>query len=128
MLKRTAATPYKVARVPDDAVASLTLVLRVWLTALVEAMTGAAWHRAEAQMGRVPELYAHDALMWGVAVQRDVGKQIAALEKAEREAELRARKGRKERARSSPPRTLPPRDPGRRGCSFLQRWGCRCGR
>lgn len=95
---RTAATPHKVSRVPDDAVAYLALALRARLTALVEGMIGAAQHRTEAQMQRPAGLYAPDAPMWGVVVRRDVGKQLAALEKAEREDEMRARKERKERA------------------------------
>ncbi len=43
-------------------------------------------------------MYAPDAPMWNAVVKRDIGKQLAALEKAEREDELRARKERKERA------------------------------
>ncbi|KJA29537.1 hypothetical protein HYPSUDRAFT_81205 [Hypholoma sublateritium FD-334 SS-4] len=97
-LMRTAATPHKVARVPDDAVAYLALALRARLTALVEAMAAAAQHRADAQLQRPAGLYAPDAPMWGVVVRRDVGKQLAALERAEREDEMRARKERKERA------------------------------
>ncbi len=61
-------------------------------------MIAAAQHRTEAQLTRAPGMYAPDAPMWNAVVKRDIGKQLAALEKAEREDELRARKERKERA------------------------------
>lgn len=91
----------------DDAVQLVAHALRARLAALVRAMLAAAAHRSDAQATAPPGMYEGDepAAMWEHAVRRDVALQLAALERAEREEELRARKERRERlaALAAPP-------------------------
>lgn len=94
---RALGTQHKVARVPDDAVAYLALALRARLADLVGAMAAAAAHRTDTQFDRPASLYADGQPMWGLVIRADVGKQLAALERAERDDEARIRRERKER-------------------------------
>ncbi|KAI0053818.1 hypothetical protein FA95DRAFT_1530859 [Auriscalpium vulgare] len=95
---RTVAAKYKVARVPDDAVNYVALALRTRLQDLLTAMIAASHHRTDTQFDREPSLYPDGTPMWSVAVRGDVAKQLAALERAEREDEMRVRRERKELA------------------------------
>lgn len=96
---RTIGTQHKVTRIPDEAVNYLALALRARLQDLLVAMIGAAQHRTDTQFDRPASLYPADATpMWSLVVRADVAKQLAALEKIEREEEMRVRKERKERA------------------------------
>jgi hypothetical protein len=69
---RDLATQHKVTKVPEDSVNYLALALRARLQDLIT--------------------------MWSIAVRSDVAKQLAALEKAEREEEMKVRRERRERA------------------------------
>jgi type II secretory pathway pseudopilin PulG len=100
---RTIATNHKVTRVPDDAVAYLALCLRARLQDLITAMIKAAKYRTDEGFDRPAGFY--DAVdggeptpKWSIVVRNDVAKQLIALEKVEREEELRIRKERRERA------------------------------
>jgi len=100
---RTIASNHKVTRIPDDTVSYLALCLRARLQDLVTAMVKAAKYRTDGGFDRPAGFY--DAVdsgeptpMWSILVRNDVAKQIAALERVEREEELRIRKERKERA------------------------------
>jgi len=100
---RTIATNHKVARVPDDAVAYLALCLRARLQDLITAMVNAAKYRTDGGFDRPAGFYeavddGEPTPMWSILVRNDVAKQIAALEKVERDEELRIRKERKDRA------------------------------
>jgi hypothetical protein len=95
---RALAAQHKVARVPEDAVTYLALALRARLQDLLVAMTAAAAHRADAHFDKPAALYPDGTPMWGLLVRADVGRQLAALERVEREDEQRARRARKERA------------------------------
>lgn len=61
-------------------------------------MITAAHHRTDTQFDRPPSLYDDGSPMWSILVRSDVSKQLAALEKVEREEETRVRRERKERA------------------------------
>lgn len=100
---RTIATNHKVARVPDDAVAYLALCLRARLQDLITAMVDAAKYRTDGGFDRPAGFYeavdgGEPTPMWSILVRNDVAKQITALEKVERDEELRIRKERKDRA------------------------------
>lgn len=95
---RTIGTRHKVSRIPEDSVTYLALALRARLTTLIEAMAGAAAHRATAQFDRAPSLYEDGTPMWNVVVRRDAKKQLEVLERIEREEEMRLRRERRERA------------------------------
>ena len=95
---RAIGTKHKVSKVPEDAVNYVALALRARLHDLLVAMAAASAHRAEAQFDRTPSSYVDGTPMWRVSVRRDVAKQIAALERAEREDEMRIRRERKELA------------------------------
>ncbi|KAH9942603.1 transcription initiation factor TFIID component TAF4 family-domain-containing protein [Amylocystis lapponica] len=94
---RTIGNQHKVTRVPEDAVNYLALALRARLQDLVTAMIAASEHRMDTQFDRPASLYEDGSPMWGIAIRSDVGKQLAALEKVEREEEMRVRRERKER-------------------------------
>ncbi|KAF8878597.1 transcription initiation factor TFIID component TAF4 [Gymnopilus junonius] len=96
---RTIGTSHKVTRIPEESVNYLALSLRARLQDLVTSMIAAAHHRTDTQFDRPASLYEEDkSPMWSLVVRSDVAKQLAALEKVEREEELRVRKERKERA------------------------------
>ncbi|KAI0638629.1 transcription initiation factor TFIID component TAF4 [Trametes polyzona] len=94
---RTIGTQHKVSRVPEDTVNYLALALRARLQDLLTAMIAAAQHRTDAQFDRPPSTYDDGRPMWSVVVRSDVAKQLAAIEKVEREEEMRIRRERKER-------------------------------
>ncbi|KAJ7610976.1 transcription initiation factor TFIID component TAF4 family-domain-containing protein [Roridomyces roridus] len=83
--------------VPHEAASYIAFALRTRLETLVKQMAVAAHHRTDTQFDR-PALYEPGAPMWGLAVRSDVTKQVAALERVEREDETRIRRERKERA------------------------------
>ncbi|KAI0774702.1 transcription initiation factor TFIID component TAF4, partial [Trametes elegans] len=94
---RTIGTQHKVATVPEDSVNYLALALRARLQDLVTAMIAAAQHRTDSQFDRPASTYEDGQPMWSVVVRSDVAKQLAAIEKVEREEEMRIRRERKER-------------------------------
>ncbi|OSC97963.1 hypothetical protein PYCCODRAFT_1447748 [Trametes coccinea BRFM310] len=94
---RTIGTQHKVPKIPEDSVNYVALALRARLQDLLVAMIAAAQHRTEAQYDRDPSTYEDGRPMWSVVVRADVAKQLAAIEKAEREEEMRVRRERKER-------------------------------
>ena len=83
--------------VPEDTVTYLALALRVRLSKLIEGMSHAAEHREETGVLRPPGVYVDGTPMWTQVVRRDVAKQLALLERVEREEELAARRERKAR-------------------------------
>ena len=95
---RAIGTKHKVSKVPEDSVNYVALALRARLQDLLVAMAAASAHRTETQFDRTPSTYADGTPMWRVSVRRDVAKQLAALERAEREEEMRIRRERKELA------------------------------
>lgn len=96
-----------------DAQTYIALALQFRLTTLIKQSITAVDHRLESQYNRPPPLYPIDdnimqvegedatkpepPAMWSVLVRRDVSKQLAALEKIDREEESRIRRRRKER-------------------------------
>ncbi|KAH9854892.1 transcription initiation factor TFIID component TAF4 [Lenzites betulinus] len=94
---RTIGTQHKVPKVPEDSVNYLALALRTRLHDLLVSMIAAAQHRTDAQFDRDPSTYEDGRPMWNVVVRSDVAKQLAAIEKVEREEEMRIRRERKER-------------------------------
>lgn len=99
---RAIGTQHKVRSVPEDAVNYLALALRTRLQDLVTQMVTAAKHRTDSQFERPASFYEDGVTpMWGITIRSDVSKQLAALEKAEREDETRIRKERKERAEAA---------------------------
>jgi hypothetical protein len=95
---RTIGTQHKIPRIPEESVNYLALALRARLQDLVTAMVTAAHHRTDTQFDRPASLYEDGSPMWSIVVRSDVARQLAALEKIEREEETRVRKERKERA------------------------------
>lgn len=95
---RAAATQHKITRIPEDSVNYLALALRARLQDLVTAMITASRHRTDTQFDRPASFYEDGVTpMWSILVRSDVAKQLAALEKVEREEEIKIRKERKER-------------------------------
>ncbi|KZT19075.1 hypothetical protein NEOLEDRAFT_1078611 [Neolentinus lepideus HHB14362 ss-1] len=93
------AAPHKIQHIPADTTAYLALSLRARLQDLLTEMIAASAHRASTQFDRPAAFWDDGATpMWRIAVNSDVGKQLAALERAEREEEGRVRRERKERA------------------------------
>jgi hypothetical protein len=95
---RTIGTKHKITKVPEDSVNYVALALRARLHDLLVEMAAASAHRAESHFDRTPSTYVDGTPMWRVSVRRDVAKQIGALERAEREEEMRIRRERKELA------------------------------
>ena len=95
---RTIGTNHKISRIPEDSVSYLALSLRARLQDLVTAMITAAHHRTDITFDRPATLYEDNSPMWSIVIKSDVAKQLAALEKVEREEETKIRKERKERA------------------------------
>lgn len=99
---RAIGTQHKVRSVPEDAVNYLALALRARLQEIVTQMVAAARHRTDTQFDRNVSFYEDGVTpMWGIMIRSDVAKQLAALEKAEREDETRIRKERRERAEAA---------------------------
>ncbi|RXW20156.1 hypothetical protein EST38_g5698 [Candolleomyces aberdarensis] len=102
---RSIGTQHKVSRIPEDSVNYLALALRARLQDLITAMIEASQYRKDAQFDRPASMY--EALqpgqgdtqtpMWSISVRSDVAKQLAVLERIEREDEMRIRRERKER-------------------------------
>ncbi|KAG6812140.1 hypothetical protein H0H92_004139 [Tricholoma furcatifolium] len=88
---------HKIKKMPDDAINYMALALRARIQDLVTAMITASNHRNDTQFDRPASLYDDGSPMWSIVVRSDVAKQLAALEKAEREEETRIRRERKER-------------------------------
>ena len=95
---RTTGTTHKVTKIPEDSVNYLALALRVRLQELVTAMIAAAAHRHDTQFDRPASLYEDGNPMWSIVVRTDVAKQLAVLERIEREEEMKVRRERKERS------------------------------
>ena len=95
---RTISTQHKLTRIPEESVNYLALALRARLQDLVTAMIAASHHRTDTQFDRPASLYEDGSPMWSIVVRSDVAKQLAALEKIEREEETKIRKERRERA------------------------------
>ena len=95
---RTVGTTHKVTKIPEDSVNYLALALRVRLQELVTAMIAAAANRHDTQFDRSASLYEDGNPMWSIVVRTDVAKQLAVLEKIEREEEMKVRRERKERS------------------------------
>lgn len=95
----------------QDAQTYIALALQARLTATIKQCVGAVDHRLDTQYTRPPPLYPitpnptvnpddpppEPLPMWSLLVRRDVVKQLAALEKMEKEEETRARRRRQER-------------------------------
>ncbi|KII94588.1 hypothetical protein PLICRDRAFT_99164 [Plicaturopsis crispa FD-325 SS-3] len=95
---RALGTQHKITQIPEDSVNYVALALRARLEDLVRGMIAAARHRTDTQFDRPASLYEDGTPMWGIIVKSDVAKQLAALERAEREEETKVRRERKERA------------------------------
>lgn len=95
---RTIGISHKVTRIPDDAVNYVALALRARLQDLITNMISASHHRTDTQFDRPASLYNDDTPMWKISLRSDVAKQLAVLEKVEREEEMKVRRERKERA------------------------------
>jgi len=95
---REIGTKHKVTRVPEDSVSYLALALRARLQDLVTSMILAAYHRTETRHDRPVPVYEDGTAMWTVVVRNNLAKQLAALEKVDREEEMKIRRERKERA------------------------------
>ncbi|KAG6845519.1 hypothetical protein H0H87_007763 [Tephrocybe sp. NHM501043] len=94
---RTIGAQHKIKNIPDDSTNYLALALRARLQDLVTDMITASNHRNDTQFDRPASLYDDASPMWSIVVRSDVAKQLAALEKVEREEETRIRRERKER-------------------------------
>ncbi|KAF9226910.1 hypothetical protein BS17DRAFT_696412 [Gyrodon lividus] len=95
---RSIGTQHKVIKIPEDSVNYLALALRARMQDLVTSMIAAAHHRTDTQFDRSPSMYEDGTPLWSVIVRGDVAKQLASLEKFEREEEMKIRRERKERA------------------------------
>lgn len=95
---RTVGTTHKVTKVPEDSVNYVALALRIRLQELVTAMIAAAAHRHDTQFDRSASLYEDGNPMWSIVVRTDIAKQLAVLERIEREEEMKVRRERKERS------------------------------
>jgi hypothetical protein len=95
---RTVGTAHKVTKIPEDSVNYLALAVRVRLQELLTAMITAAAHRHDTQFDRSASLYDDGNPMWSIVVRTDVAKQLAVLERIEREEEMKVRRERKERS------------------------------
>lgn len=85
-------------KVPEESVNYVALALRARLQDLVEAMISASEHRTDSQFDRPASQYEDGTPMWSLLIRGDVSKQLAAIEKVEREEETRIRRERKERS------------------------------
>ncbi|KAI0340822.1 hypothetical protein BDW22DRAFT_1408315 [Trametopsis cervina] len=94
---REVGTQLKVTKVPEDSVNYVALALRARLQELIEGMIYASQHRHDAQFNRPASHYEDGTPMWSLLIRADVSKQLAAIERVEREEELKVRRERKER-------------------------------
>ncbi|EIN11022.1 TAF4-domain-containing protein [Punctularia strigosozonata HHB-11173 SS5] len=94
---RSIGSQHKVTKIPEDSVNYIALAVRARLQDLITAMIAASAHRTDAQFDRPASLYPDNSPMWSIVIRSDVQKQLAALEKVEREEEQRVRRERKER-------------------------------
>ncbi|KAG6902200.1 hypothetical protein C0995_003032 [Termitomyces sp. Mi166 len=94
---RSIGTQHKITKIPDDTTNYMALALRARLHDLVTAMITASHHRTDTQFDRPASQYDDGSPMWSIVVRSDVAKQLAALERVEREDETRVRRERKER-------------------------------
>ncbi|KAI9568355.1 hypothetical protein HD554DRAFT_2038911 [Boletus coccyginus] len=85
-------TQYKITKVPEDSVNYLALALRTRLQDLVVAMIAATHHRTDAQYDKPPSVYEDGTPMWSVIIRSNLGKQLTALERTEREEEMKPHK------------------------------------
>lgn len=83
---------------PDESVNYIALATRARLQELVEAMIEASAHRTDTQFDRPATQYEDGKPVWGILIRTDVSKQLAAIERVEREEETKVRRERKERA------------------------------
>ncbi|KAI9569293.1 transcription initiation factor TFIID component TAF4 family-domain-containing protein [Boletus coccyginus] len=88
---------HKITKVPEDSVNYLALALRARLQDLFVAMIAATRHCTDTQYDKPPSMYEDGTPMWSVVIRSDLGKQLAALEKTEREEEMKIRRECKER-------------------------------
>ena len=95
---RTIGTTHKITKIPEDSVNYLALALRIRLQELLTATIAAAAHRHDTQFDRSASLYEDGNPMWSIVVRTDVAKQLAVLERIEREEEMKVRRERKERS------------------------------
>jgi len=95
---RAVGTQHKVSKIPDDSVNYVALALKVRLQQLITAMIAASAHRTDTQFDRPASFYEDGNPMWSIVVRSDVAKQLAVLERIEREEEMKIRRERKERA------------------------------
>ena len=95
---RTIGTTHKVTKIPEDSVNYVALALRIRLQELLTATIAAAAHRHDTQFDRSASLYEDGNPMWSIVVRTDVAKQLAVLERIEREEEMKVRRERKERS------------------------------
>ncbi|KAI0920823.1 hypothetical protein AcW1_005010 [Taiwanofungus camphoratus] len=98
---RNIGAQHKVTKVPEDSVNYLALAVRARLQDLITDMIAASAHRTDTQFDRPASHYDDGSPMWSIVIRSDVGKQLAALEKVEREEEMRLRRERKERAEAA---------------------------
>lgn len=96
-IMRDVGKQHSITKVPEDSVNYLALALRARLQDLVTAMIAASHHRTDTQFDRPASLYDDGSPMWSIVIRSDVAKQLSALEKVEREEEMKIRRERKER-------------------------------
>lgn len=94
---REIGTKHKVTKIPEDSVNYVALALRARLQDLITSMIAASKHRTDTQFDQPPSTYEDGTPMWGLVIRSDVAKQLAVLEKVEREEEMKVRRERKER-------------------------------
>ncbi|KAI0690836.1 transcription initiation factor TFIID component TAF4 family-domain-containing protein [Cytidiella melzeri] len=95
---REIGTQLKVTKVPEESVNYIALALSARLQELVEGMIDASRHRTDSQFERPASHYEDGTPMWSLLIRADVSKQLSAIEKVEREEELKVRRERKDRA------------------------------
>jgi Transcription initiation factor TFIID component TAF4 family len=95
---RTIGTQHKVPKVPEDSVNYVALAVKARLQQLIKAMIDASAHRTDTQFDRPASFYEDGNPMWSIVVRRDVAKQLATMERIERDEEMKIRRERKERA------------------------------
>jgi hypothetical protein len=94
---RAVGTKHRIITIPEDSVTYTALALRIRLQELIIAMIAASRHRTDTHFDRPASLYPDGTPMWSIVVRSDVAKQLSALEKVEREEEMKVRRERKER-------------------------------
>ena len=84
------AKQHKITRIPEDSVNYLALALRARLQDIIADTITAARHRTNSQFDRAPSFYENGEdgqkiPMWSMLIRRDIGHQLRALERVERE-------------------------------------------